>query len=103
MDQEAAGLKEIERRQLKYWSVDGLPELVASLGCLLWGGLYLMGTTMFLGRSYLAYSSAVWFTLFLWGFGVQWAIEKLKEEADGGDDVEMLIRFIEDSERGVIK
>jgi UDP-N-acetylglucosamine acyltransferase len=31
------------------------------------------------------------------------AIEKLKAEADGGDDVEMLIRFIEDSERGVIK
>jgi hypothetical protein len=78
-DLDATSLEGIERRQSKYWSVDGLPELVASLGCLLWGGLYLMGTTMFLGRSYLAYSSAVWFTLFLWGFGVQWAIEKLKE------------------------
>ena len=31
------------------------------------------------------------------------AIEKLKAEADGGEDVEMLIRFIEASERGVIK
>jgi len=31
------------------------------------------------------------------------AIEKLKSEADLGEDVEMLIRFIEASERGVIK
>ncbi len=31
------------------------------------------------------------------------ALEKLKAEADGGEDVEMLIRFIESSERGVIK
>jgi UDP-N-acetylglucosamine acyltransferase len=31
------------------------------------------------------------------------ALEKLKAEADGGEDVEMLIRFIEDSQRGVIK
>ena len=31
------------------------------------------------------------------------AIEKLKGEADLGEDVEMLIRFIETSERGVIK
>jgi UDP-N-acetylglucosamine acyltransferase len=31
------------------------------------------------------------------------ALEKLKAEADLGEDVEMLIRFIEDSQRGVIK
>ena len=31
------------------------------------------------------------------------ALEKLKAETDVGDDVEMLIRFIEGSERGVIK
>jgi UDP-N-acetylglucosamine acyltransferase len=31
------------------------------------------------------------------------ALEKLKAEADPGEDVEMLIRFIEQSERGVIK
>ena len=31
------------------------------------------------------------------------ALEKLKSETDHGDDVEMLIRFIEESERGVIK
>jgi hypothetical protein len=71
-------LQEIERRS-KYWSVDGLPQLVASLGWLVWGVLYLIGAVTFVGRSYLAYSGAVWFTLFLWGFGVKWAIEKLKE------------------------
>jgi UDP-N-acetylglucosamine acyltransferase len=31
------------------------------------------------------------------------AIEKLKSEPDAGEDVALLIRFIEDSERGVIK
>jgi len=31
------------------------------------------------------------------------AIEKLKSEADHGEDIEMLIRFVESSERGVIK
>lgn len=31
------------------------------------------------------------------------ALEKLKSEADRGEDVEMLIRFVEESERGVIK
>ena len=31
------------------------------------------------------------------------ALEKLKAETDVGEDVEMLIRFIEASERGVIK
>jgi UDP-N-acetylglucosamine acyltransferase len=31
------------------------------------------------------------------------ALEKLKAESDRGEDVDMLIRFIEGSERGVIK
>jgi UDP-N-acetylglucosamine acyltransferase len=31
------------------------------------------------------------------------ALHKLKSESDLGEDVEMLIRFIEASERGVIK
>jgi UDP-N-acetylglucosamine acyltransferase len=31
------------------------------------------------------------------------ALEKLKAEADRGEDVDMLIRFIESSERGVVK
>jgi len=31
------------------------------------------------------------------------ALEKLKSEATLGEDVEMLIRFIEASERGIIK
>jgi len=31
------------------------------------------------------------------------ALERLKAEADRGEDVEMLIRFVEESERGVIK
>jgi UDP-N-acetylglucosamine acyltransferase len=31
------------------------------------------------------------------------ALETLKADADSGEDVEMLIRFIEASERGIIK
>jgi hypothetical protein len=71
-------LKEIDRL-LTYWSVDGLPELVASLGWFLWGGLYLMGGTLFTGRSYRMYSSLLWISLWGWGFGVNWVMGKLKE------------------------
>jgi len=31
------------------------------------------------------------------------ALEKLKSETERGEDVEMLLKFIEESERGVIK
>jgi hypothetical protein len=31
------------------------------------------------------------------------ALEKLKSESDRSEDVDMLIRFIESSERGIIK
>jgi len=31
------------------------------------------------------------------------ALERLKSESDRGEDVDMLIRFIEASERGIIK
>jgi UDP-N-acetylglucosamine acyltransferase len=31
------------------------------------------------------------------------ALEKMKSESDPGEDVDMLIRFIEGSERGVVK
>jgi hypothetical protein len=72
-------LKEIDQRPLTYWSVDGLPELVASLGWLLWGGLYLMGGTLFTGRSYRTYSAVLWLSLWVWGFGVNWVMGKLKE------------------------
>ena len=72
-------LKEIERRPLTYWSLDGLPELVASLGSLVWGGLYLMGGTLLIGRSYRVYSSVLWLSLWVWGFGVNWVMGKLKE------------------------
>ena len=37
------------------------------------------------------------------GLNTSQALEKLKSEPDRGDDVDMLIRFIEESERGVIK
>jgi hypothetical protein len=31
------------------------------------------------------------------------ALEKLKSESDRGEDVDMLIRFVERAERGIIK
>jgi hypothetical protein len=31
------------------------------------------------------------------------ALEQLKSESDRGEDVDMLVRFIESAERGVIK
>ena len=79
MDLDATRLEDIERRQPRYWSVDGLPELVASLGWLLWGSSYVLGGTLFTGRPYRVYSSVLWLSLWVWGFGVNWVIGKLKE------------------------
>jgi hypothetical protein len=41
--------------------------------------LYLLGTMLFIDRSYRVYSLVVWLALFLWGFGVAGVIGKLKE------------------------
>jgi len=79
MDLDATSLKDIERRPLTHWNADGLPQLVTGVGWLLWGGLYLIGLSLLEGRPYRAYLAVVWLTLFLWGYGVRWAIEKLKE------------------------
>lgn len=38
-----ASLNEIERRPLKHWNVDGLPEMLMGLIWLAWGGLWLLG------------------------------------------------------------
>lgn len=50
-------LKEIERRQLKHWSLDGLPELMVGLGWLVWGVLNLIGATLFIGMCVLGCGS----------------------------------------------
>jgi cbb3-type cytochrome oxidase subunit 3 len=79
MHQEAAGLKEIERRQPKYWSGDGLPQLATGIGWLLWGGLYLIGLSLLEGRSYLRYWATITLFLCLWGIAVPWALGRIKE------------------------
>ncbi len=39
-------LSEIERRPLRHWNVDGLPELLMGLLWLLWGSLWLLGDAL---------------------------------------------------------
>jgi hypothetical protein len=39
-------LEEIERRSSGYWNIDGLPELVMGALWVVWGGLWLIGTTL---------------------------------------------------------
>jgi len=79
MDLDATSLKDIERRQPKYWNMDGLPQLVTGVGWLLWGGLYLIGLSMLEGRSYRLYWGIVTGCVLLWGIAVQLAMGKLKE------------------------
>jgi hypothetical protein len=78
-DLEAAGLKEIERRQPKYWSGDGLPQLATGIGWLLWGGVYLIGMSLLEGKPFRAYWAVVTLLVAFWGITVPWALGKLKE------------------------
>ncbi len=79
MDLDATSPEGIERRQLKYWSVDGLPQLATGIGWLLWGGLYLAGLWLLEKRSFRVYWAIVTGFVQLWGIAVQSALGKLKE------------------------
>lgn len=39
-------LPDLERRSVKYWNEDGLPELIMGLLWVLWGGAWLVGSTL---------------------------------------------------------
>jgi hypothetical protein len=71
-------LTDIERRQPKYWGVDGLPQLVTGVGWLLWGSLYLIGIWLLERRSYRVYCAILTGVVLLWGIAVQLALGKLK-------------------------
>jgi hypothetical protein len=72
-------LKDIEQRQPKYWSGDGLPQLATGVGWLLWGGVYLIGLSLLEKRSYRVYWAIVTGLVLLWGIAVQLAMGKLKQ------------------------
>jgi hypothetical protein len=71
MDQ--PNLNEIERRPLKHWNVDGMPELLMGLIWLLMGGSYVLGPShgAFRGVAPLVVLAAI-----LWA---KWFLKKLKE------------------------
>jgi hypothetical protein len=72
-------LKDIERRRPKYWSVDGLPQLVTGIGWVLWGGVYLIGLALLEGKAYRLCWATVTGCLLFWGIAVQEAMGNLKE------------------------
>ena len=72
-------LKDIERRPPKYWSMDGLPQLVTGIGWVLWGGLYLIGLSLLEGRPYRLYWGIATGCVLFWGIAVQGAMSRLKE------------------------
>jgi hypothetical protein len=72
-------LKDIEQRQPKYWSMDGLPQLLTGIGWLLWGSLYLIGIWLLERRSYRVYWAIVTGVVLLWGIAVQLALSELKQ------------------------
>jgi hypothetical protein len=72
-------LKDIERRQPKYWTMDGLPQSVTGIVWLLWGGVYLIGMSLLEGKPYRAYWAVVTLLVAFWGITISWALGELKE------------------------
>ena len=72
-------LKEIERRPMRYWNLDGLPELLMGLLWMLWGGAWLFGQTLPRGSVWNAYWVVTPALLALSAFATVWLTKKLKE------------------------
>lgn len=75
---EPLDLKSIERRPLKYWNADGLPELVMGLLWIVWGGAWLVGQSLPRGLAWNVYWSMAPVLLVFTGVAATWAIKKLK-------------------------
>jgi hypothetical protein len=75
---EPLDLKSIERRPLKYWHADGLPELVMGLLWIVWGSAWLFGQSLPRGPAWNIYWSMTPVLLVSTSVVATWAIKKLK-------------------------
>lgn len=71
-------LADIDRRPLRYWNVDGIPELVMGALWMLWGSAWLIGETVPRDWRAGAFWSVVPAALALSGWGAVWLIKWLK-------------------------
>jgi len=72
-------LGELQRRPLRYWNVDGIPELIMGLLWVVWGGAFLLGDALPKGGTYRMYWMVVPAVLVLSGVLSTWITKKLKE------------------------
>lgn len=78
MAAESLDLRELERRPVKYWNEDGLPELVMGTLWILWGGAWIVGNALPRGAVWNAYWTFAPVLLVLSSVAAAWAIKKLK-------------------------
>lgn len=71
-------LHDLETRPIRYWHVDGLPELVMGLVWLIWGGALLVGEALPRGTVANLFWTAFPAILVLSGVVANWAVRQLK-------------------------
>ena len=71
-------LNELARRPVRYWSVDGLPELMLGILWMVWGGAWLFGQTLPHDWRWNVYWLVVPAALAASGFLVNWATRRVK-------------------------
>jgi len=74
-------LNEVERRSKRYWTLDGIPEIVMGGIGILWGAAYLVPE--FLpkdSRIVHAYSESIWLVLIASALAANWVMKKLKNK-----------------------
>jgi hypothetical protein len=72
-------LDDLARRPVRYWSVDGLPELMMGLLWIVWGGAWIVGQQVPHDWRWAAYWLLVPPLLATGGFVANWATRRLKE------------------------
>jgi peptidoglycan/LPS O-acetylase OafA/YrhL len=72
-------LDDLARRPVRYWNVDGLPDLMMGLLWIVWGGAWLIGQRIPQDSSWNLYWLVVPPALAASGFAISWATRRLKE------------------------
>lgn len=74
-----AQLRDIENRPTRYWTIDGIPELIMGLVWILWGSALLVGEAIPKGSAANIYWMVFPAVLVLSGVASNWIVKRLKE------------------------
>ncbi|MBI5086716.1 MAG: hypothetical protein HZB13_19235 [Acidobacteria bacterium] len=72
-------LSDLQSRPLRYWNIDGLPELMMGLVWILWGGSFILGESLPKGTARNVFWMFIPAILCLSGVASNWAVKRLKE------------------------